>query len=127
MSSGELALMSSPQCLLGAVHRDVKSSNGMLTRTVRVSRFRTDAWRVCVNPTAEAHIVGSLPYMAPEQLAGTFCNARTDVWSFGIVLYESLTGRRSWLSVVGDRSHGGDQQRSERLVAARLAGRRCPE
>ncbi len=85
---------------LGVVHRDVKSSNVMLTRSGRAVLLDFGLARSgdASSLTAEAHIMGSLPYMAPEQFGGAVCDARTDVWSFGVVLYESLTGRRPWLS-----------------------------
>ncbi len=44
----------------------------------------------------EGKIVGTYPYMAPEQLEGKKADSRTDIFAFGAVLYEMLTGRRAF-------------------------------
>ncbi len=46
--------------------------------------------------TAEGTILGTLPYMAPEQLEGKEADARTDLWALGAILYEMVTGRRAF-------------------------------
>jgi serine/threonine protein kinase len=93
----------------GIVHRDLKPSNIMLTKsgaklldfgiaTIRPST-PTDgsaATRTERTLTAEGTLIGTLNYMAPEQLEGRDAAARSDLWAFGAVLYEMLTGRRAF-------------------------------
>ena len=89
----------------GVVHRDLKPSNIMLTRdSVKLLDFGlaklkerdaeapTDATKSAL--TDAGVIVGTVPYMAPEQIEGHEVDARTDLFSFGVVLYEMLCGRR---------------------------------
>src|SRR5581483_11755649 len=54
------------------------------------------AVQTVVSLTAEHSVVGTLGYMAPEQLAGTDAGARTDIFALGAVLYEMATGRRAF-------------------------------
>ncbi len=89
----------------GVVHRDLKPSNIMLTRDgvklldfglaklkERDEEVMGDATRSAL--TDAGTIVGTVPYMAPEQIEGHEVDARTDLFSFGIVLYEMVCGRR---------------------------------
>jgi Tol biopolymer transport system component len=97
---------------LGVVHRDLKPANVYLTPggakvlDFGLSKLRqADAGRTPLQadtaPLAPAAtqvgtIVGSAPYMAPERLEGREADHRTDVWGFGLILYEMCTGRRTF-------------------------------
>src|SRR5688572_25276259 len=86
----------------GIVHRDLKPANVMLTKTgVKLLDFglakvqRADGVDVSTAMQTEPHaILGTLPYMAPEQLTGGVVDARTDIFAFGAVLFEMVAGRR---------------------------------
>jgi eukaryotic-like serine/threonine-protein kinase len=91
----------------GIVHRDLKPDNVMLgpRALVKVLDFgiakmtgpvAIDGATVTGGPTAEGAIVGTAPYMSPEQVRGQPVDRRTDIWAFGCVLYEMLTGRRAF-------------------------------
>src|SRR5260370_29975882 len=86
----------------GVVHRDIKPENVMLTKTgVKVLDFGL-AKMVRVVPDAEEGltetgvILGTLQYMSPEQVQGKDMDPRSDIFSFGLVLYEMVTGRRAF-------------------------------
>jgi serine/threonine protein kinase len=87
----------------GIVHRDLKPANLQITPDGRVkildfglAQFvRDEDFNIGTAPT-KTHvegISGTLAYMSPEQLLGEEVDARTDIWSMGVVLYEMTTGR----------------------------------
>src|SRR5215831_6616559 len=91
----------------GVTHRDVKPQNIMLTRDgVKVLDFGlaksapstpgpTEATLTKVL-TTEGTIVGTPQYMAPEQFEGREADPRSDIWAFGAVLYEMVTGQKAF-------------------------------
>jgi serine/threonine protein kinase len=88
----------------GLVHRDVKPSNVILTREDHV--YLTDfglARRAGTAPglTAEDQMLGTIDYVAPEQIEGSEPDARSDVYSLGCVLFEMLTGEPPFASQKG--------------------------
>jgi Tol biopolymer transport system component len=93
----------------GIVHRDLKPGNIMLTKTgaklldFGLAKLRAPenismsgrARLVTMNPaTTPGMILGTVQYMAPEQVEGNEADARSDIWAFGAVLYEMVTGTR---------------------------------
>jgi len=96
----------------GVVHRDLKPSNIMLTKSgvklldfglaKPVSEMFASGQTLSISPTtmrpltAEGAIVGTVQYMSPEQLEGKEPDARSDLFSFGAVLYEMVTGNHAF-------------------------------
>lgn len=79
----------------GIVHRDIKSSNIMLdTRgRAKIMDFGLAKSSGSTRLTGTAVILGTVSYMSPEQAIGENVTHQTDIWSFGIMLYEMLTGQ----------------------------------
>jgi eukaryotic-like serine/threonine-protein kinase len=106
----------------GIVHRDLKPANVMLTRSgvklldFGLAKLRADATSsdddnsICTTFIAGASghddaggpltdrnvLIGTLPYMAPEQLDGKEADTRSDLWALGCVLYEMVAGKRAF-------------------------------
>ena len=79
----------------GIVHRDIKSENIMINTQdqVKVMDFGLAKLKGTVKLTKTTSTVGTLAYMSPEQIQGGAVDARSDIFSFGVVLYEMLTGK----------------------------------
>ena len=113
----------------GIVHRDLKPANVKVTTGGDGSRSSTSVWQrrwvpgpetrrvqLANSPTLTARateagmILGTAAYMSPEQARGKALDKRTDIWAFGCVLFEMLTGRRD--------VRGRDRLRHARVGAA---------
>ena len=79
----------------GVVHRDIKSSNILLTKKgqAKIMDFGLAKPLKEASITETATIMGTVAYMSPEQATGEVFDHRTDIWSFGVVLYEMLSGQ----------------------------------
>ena len=131
----------------GIVHRDLKPANVMLTKAGAklldfglakpnpVGASGRDETRTAPL-TMQGTILGTLPYMAPEQLEGKAVDARADIFAFGTMVHEMLTGRRAFpesseAGLIGAILHAhppalgtakpGTPRALERLVAVCLA------
>jgi len=95
----------------GIIHRDLKPANIKIAPDGRVKvldfglatiasddadRDLTHAPTVTIGATREGTIVGTAAYMSPEQARGLVVNKQTDIWAFGCVLFELLTGRSAF-------------------------------
>ncbi len=79
----------------GIVHRDVKAENIMVNakNQIKVMDFGLAKLKGSMKLTRTSSTIGTLAYMAPEQIQGTEADHRSDIFSFGVVLFEMTTGK----------------------------------
>jgi Tol biopolymer transport system component len=79
----------------GFVHRDLKPGNIMIARSgIKILDFGLAKSADTEAITVTQGVVGTLAYMAPEQMEGRACDSRTDIYALGLVLHEMTTGKR---------------------------------
>jgi len=89
----------------GIVHRDLKPANLMLTRDGRLKildfglakQRHTAADSTTLDLTDEGTVMGTAGYMSPEQVRGEEVDQHSDLFSFGVILYEMLSGKRAFV------------------------------
>jgi serine/threonine protein kinase/Tfp pilus assembly protein PilF len=111
----------------GIIHRDLKPANIKVAPDGRVKVLdfglattfdvdpirsdRSDAATMTASPTHAGLILGTVAYMSPEQTRGGPVDKRTDIWAFGCVLYEMLTGRTPFFSATASDVMAGILER----------------
>ena len=105
----------------GILHRDLKPANILVTKDgiVKLLDFGVSMWLRGGDPeataTADGTVIGTAAYMSPEQAQGQVLDERSDIFSFGSVLYEMLSGRRAF-----------DGESAAQVIRSILAGKFQP-
>jgi len=84
----------------GVIHRDLKPENIMITRSggLKIMDFGIARVIGTTRLTRVGHLVGTLHYMSPDQIRGAEPDARSDIYSMGVVLFEMVTGKLPFTS-----------------------------
>ena len=95
----------------GVVHRDLKPANIVIDKTGRIKVLdfgmaklgdttapENDPTTLDVPLTMEGTVLGTVPYMAPEQARGEDADHRADIWALGVMLYEMVAGKRPFVA-----------------------------
>ena len=113
----------------GIIHRDLKPANVKASSRVKVLDFglskvqeTAESDDTITGATQAGTILGTAAYMSPEQAASKPVDARSDIFSFGVLLYEMLSGKRAFSESNADFNHGGSSAQG----AAPAAGNRTP-
>ena len=77
----------------GIVHRDIKPQNVMISRDGKVKVTDFGIAKAVTSNTISSNAMGSVHYTSPEQARGGYSDAKSDIYSIGITLYEMVTGR----------------------------------
>lgn len=82
----------------GLVHRDIKPGNILCTLDgkLKITDFGLAKFMKSGDSTVAGRIEGTIPYMAPEQIRGQEANQRSDIYSFGVTVFELATGERAY-------------------------------
>nr|MBQ6241800.1 protein kinase [Lachnospiraceae bacterium] len=77
----------------GIIHRDIKPQNIIISREGKIKVADFGIARMVATETSTTSTMGSVHYISPEQARGDACDARSDIYSLGITLYEMVTGQ----------------------------------
>ena len=77
----------------GIIHRDIKPQNIMISRDGKVKVTDFGIAKAATSNTITSNVMGSVHYTSPEQARGGYSDAKSDIYSLGITLFEMLTGR----------------------------------
>ena len=136
----QIAEALAPRTSAGIIHRDLKPANLMVTAAgvVKLLDFGLAKFKVAASDqtltlaTQAGTLLGTIGYMSPEQAQGQPTDARTDIFSFGAVLYEMLTGERAFTGESPAAVLGAILRDEPRLLSRLSSGwntvaRRCLE